>query len=227
MKDSAEYAPRLKKLLNRLKRQGVPKVKDSMIDPTSALVLGCLSSVTTETKARSAFNKLANNYVDFNELRVSRVEEVTEVLGREFPQAKEISSKITRLLKQIYSELDSLDMSDMCNGSKREAKAFLQRLEDATPYVVSRVMLQSVQAHAFPVHEQMLKMLRKEEVVSAEAKEADVQGFLERQISANKIQKTYALLRRHSDNYRPRAGDAKKRPKKKIKKAKEKAAKKV
>jgi hypothetical protein len=229
MKDSIEYAPRLKKLCDRLKRETTTTPKTDLIDPCTAVVLACLSAVTTENKARLGLSRLRHTFVDLNELRVSHFEEVADILGKGFPHRKEIAQQIIGLLKDIYNTHDSLNLDDLREGSKRQAKAFIESLEDANAYIVARVLLLSIGAHAIPVHQQMLQMLRKENVIPANANEADVQGFLERQIPADQNLKIYALLRRQADSLRikqtSKTKDADKSTKKVKKATKKRAAK--
>ncbi|KPK76007.1 MAG: hypothetical protein AMJ79_08710 [Phycisphaerae bacterium SM23_30] len=202
MKDSSEYAARLARLCNRLQRRGGKASVPELQDVTTELLLGCLSGYMTENKARSALNKLRSNFVDYNELRVTRPAEVVEILGRGYSQVRPAVEQMLCLLRSVFDEQDHLDLEHLKELGKREARSFLEELEGSTVYVVSRVMLRGLQGHAFPLHDQMLKMLRGEEVVEETADEATVQGFLERQISAKKILKVYTLLRRHADNFK-------------------------
>lgn len=236
MKDSAEHGGRLKKLCSRLKVEiGEVKLRERT-DPTTELVLGCLSAVATEAKAHTMLHRIRNHFVDFNELRVSRPEELAEVMGKQFPKVRETAGQIGTVLKQVFVKHDSLDLSELVEGNKRDAKAFLDGLGGVTPYLVARVMLNSLEAHAFPVHEGMLVMLKGEDVIPEKADAADVQGFLERHVSATSVRETHALLRKHADNYRPKrkAGDKaaakatkKKTAKKAVKKSTKKATKKT
>lgn len=220
MKDSAEHSARLKRFINRIRRElGAPTVGEPT-DPTTELMLACLSVDATEAKARAALNRLHSSFVDFNELRVSRPEEIVDVMGKGFPAARETAASILALLKEVFDINDSLDLSQLVLEGKREARSFIEQMEHATPYVVARIMLNSLEAHAFPVNDQMIKMLRSEEIITAQADAADVQGFLERHISATTIRKTYMLLRKYADGYRPKRKTTKKASKKKTKKTK-------
>lgn len=203
MKDSNEYAGALKRLCSRLKRSGGKINEPAVNDPITELVLAGLSVATTESKSRSALGRLRSSFVDFNELRVARFDEIADVLGKGFPQAKDAATRIKAVLQSVCEKNDILSVSHLQEGGKREAKMFFESLEGATPYIVARVMLLSLQAHAFPVNEQMLLMLRDEGAVAPKADVTDVQGFLERQISANDIRETYRLLRAHADAFKP------------------------
>ena len=220
MKDSAEHSARLKRLCNRVRRElGAPTVGDPT-EPTAELILACLSFNATEAKARAALNRLHSTFVDFNELRVCRPEEIVEVMGKGFPDARQATRSVLALLKELFDLNDSLDLSHLALEGKREARAFIEQMEHATPYVVARVMLNSLEAHAFPVNDQMMNMLRGEEVITAQADVANVQGFLERHIPATSIRKTYMLLRKYADSYRSKRKTTKKATNRKTKNTK-------
>ncbi len=202
MKESSEYGARLKKLINRLQRSGGVAAEPEIQDVTAELILACLSEYNPENKARAALNKLRNHFVDFNELRVSRSTEVIEALGKNFQEARPTAERILKILRQVFRKMHSMDLESLRLMGKREAKTYIESLEGITPYVVSRVMMRGLDGHAFPMHEPMLKMLRAEEVVDAQAAADEVQGFLERQITSARIHKVYALLRRHADHFK-------------------------
>jgi len=209
MKDSSEYASRLKRLCNRLQREAGKSSKPECFDVLSELLLGSLTAQMTESKSRTALSKLRSNFVDYNELRVTRPAEVLEILGKGYSQARESVDQMILLLRSIYDEQDHLDLEHLKSVGKREAKSFLEQLEGMTPYVLARVMLRGLDGHAIPVHNQMLEMLRNEEAVDESADEATVQGFLERQISAKKALKVYGLLRRHAERSKSFGGSKK------------------
>ena len=202
MKDSAEHSARLKRLCNRLRHSRDKVEPASDTDPTTEMVAACLSVVTTESRARTALNKLRRGFVDYNEVRVSRADEVAVVLGKRFPQAKAVAVQMLQLLNAVFASQDSLNLEFLQAGGKREARLFLESLEGMTPYVAAQVMLQGLGAHAFPVNEQMLAMLRGEDIITPDADAAEVQGFLERHLPASEIHETYTKLRTYADSYR-------------------------
>lgn len=202
MKDSSKYSTKLKRLCTQIKKDDTVPAEFEQRKPLVELLLGCLSEHTTESKAITALHKLETYFVDFNELRVARLDESIEALGKTYPHARDVATTLSKVLKSVQDKLDELDLDFLLEGGKRDAKSFLEELEGVTPYIVAWVMLRSLGAHAFPVNEQMMTMLREEEVISPNADVAEVQGFLERQISASKISETYALLRHYADNFK-------------------------
>jgi endonuclease III len=225
MKNSNEYATHLRRLMNRLQRSfGAPGAYETQ-GPVAELILACLSENTTEAKARQAQQSLQKHFVDYNEMRVCRESELSDVLGDSVHEPKQVAKKILASLQQVFERCDSFDLENFQSKSKREAKDLLGNLETIGPYVAARVMLCAFKAHTFPVHEPMLAMLRHEEVVDPDADAAEVQGFLERHISSSAILKTYVQLRHYCDAYQQHPPTE---PKKKNLKAKKtpKAAKK-
>ncbi len=227
MKNSSEYATQLKKLCKRVQKELGSPEEPELTDPTTEIVLSCLSAFTTESKAQSGLNKLNAHFVDFNELRVSRDIEVAKVLGSSFPQAKDAAKLIIQILQAIFDKEDALDLSHLPSTGKREVKAFLESMSALPAYTVARVMLKSIGGHAFPVHEKMLTVLQKEEIVSPDASMSDVQGFLERQIPSKTLQKTYIQLRQFTDQYKMSAAKKETAAKKKTTTKKKTATKKA
>ncbi len=223
MKDSAKYAGKLKKLCTKLSK--TYKVDDTPATntPTEVLIIACLNSVTTESKALSAYKKLINAFTDFNDLRVCRTIEIVDIIGKSFPKSNEVASRITGTLNDIYARNHTVTLENLNEGGKREAKAFLESLPSSNHYINSLIMMKSLGAHAFPLCEPMLDMLRGEKVVNPTAKIDDVQGFLERQISSTNLHAIYSVIRQHSDEFKPKPPVKKKVAKKTTKK---KAAKK-
>ena len=202
MRNSTEYAGRLLRLCRKLRRSLGAPAEGEHDDPVEEIVLGFFSSVASEAKALTALNKVKKHFVDFNELRVCRDVELVQLLGSTFPQSREVGQNIVKVLQQIFDHNDSIHLGQLRESGKREAKTFLEKIEGLNAYVTARVMLLCLEAHAFPVHKPMLTMLRGEEVVAPDVDEAEVQGFLERQIPAKDILKYYLLLRKHADRYK-------------------------
>jgi endonuclease III len=78
MKNSKEHAQRLQRLYRELKRAHPQVEKTIYDDPVEALICGILSERMSESAAQKAFKDITRFFVDWNDLRVSRVEEVAE-----------------------------------------------------------------------------------------------------------------------------------------------------
>jgi hypothetical protein len=226
MRNSREYATVLNKLIRKLRRSKGAQEDHELTDPVTEIILACLTLHTTEAKGVTALNKLGSHFVDFNELRVCRESEVVRILGNTFPHARDTAGMILQCLKEIFDQRDTLKLDFLQSAGKREAKAFLEGMKVLPTYVQSRVMLRSLDGHAFPLHEKLVTALQAEGAVDPKATEADVQGFLERQIASKDIHKTYELLRSFADTYRSRKTPTKKKASEDTPKPKAKTARK-
>ena len=200
MKNSKEYAQRLQRLYRGLKRAH-PKVETtSYDDPIDALIYGIVSERVSETATQRAMKGFRETFVDWNDLRVSRVEEIVEVLHEDTAVNRTTAFALTTALRAIFDEYHTLSLQNLKKVGKRPAKQALESLEGTDPYVVGYCMLTSLQGHAIPLTGQMADYLKQHEVVDPEADEQDIEGFLTRQVAAKNAYEFYALLRRESES---------------------------
>lgn len=206
MKGGTEYARRVKKLFTRLKKKYGPPVRGEPSDPLRQAMLGILHNGTTVAQAENALTVLMSAMVDINELRVSTPSELIELLGPDFPHATEKAKAIIKLLNVAYARYNELNLNDLVNLGKRDARQTLMGFEGIDPASAAGVVLLSLEGHAIPVDEVSLAVLRKERLVDQDADVAEVQAFLERNIPAASGNGFTQLLRRHSEEHVTRFG---------------------
>jgi endonuclease III len=199
MKNSKEYATRLQKLYRGLKRAH-PKVEEvTYDDPIEALVYGVVSERISEASTQKAMKGFRTTFVDWNDLRVSRVEEILDVLEEDSPASRAAASSLITALRAIFDEYHALSLQPLKKVGKRPAKQTLETLDGVGHFVVCYCMLTSLQGHAVPLTETMAAYLKDNEVVDPEADAADIEGFLTRQVAAKNAYEFYSLLRRESE----------------------------
>lgn len=199
MKNGKEYSKKVQKLYHSLKRNH-PAVQKTVYDePVDALVYAIVSDELSEPAAQSAIKRLADYFVDWNDLRISRTEEIIEALGPEASAARDIASALTTALRVVFSKYNMVSLKALYKMSKRPAKGFLEKIEGTNRFVVDYCMLTSLHGHAIPLTKKMIEYLRSNELVHAEADEREIEGFLARQISAENAYEFYSLLRRQSE----------------------------
>ncbi len=204
MKNSREYAKKVHKLYRSLKRK-YPKVEQAVYDePTEALVYALVSEDMDEAAARAAINQFGDYFVDLNDLRVSRVEEIVEALGPDTPVTRNIASTLNRVLCAIFNKYNMVTLEPLKKMSKRPAKQILEKMDGTSHFAVNYCTLTSLRGHAVPLTKKMIEYLRSSELVHCESDEQEIEGFLARQISAENAYEFYALLRRRSESRRGR-----------------------
>ncbi len=199
MKNSKEYSKKIQRLYRSLNRK-YPKVQKVIHDePADAIVYAIISAELSRKATESAIKRFADYFVDLNDLRVSRTEEIVEMLGADTSVTRTIASTITTVLRAVFNEYHKVSLEVLKKTGKRPARQILEKLEGTSHFVVDYCMLTSLQGHAIPLTKRMIEYLRNKEMVFPDADEQHIGGFLAKQISAKKGYEFYALLRRESE----------------------------
>ncbi|MFZ2147065.1 MAG: hypothetical protein WAV28_07585 [Sedimentisphaerales bacterium] len=226
MKNSKKYSQKIQMLHRSLSRK-YPKVQKVIHDePTDAIVYAIISAELSEKATDSAIKKFGDYFVDLNDLRVSRTEEIVEMLGEDTPVTRNIALTITSVLRAIFNEYHKVSLEALKKIGKRPARQILEKMEGTSRFVVDYCMLTSLQGHAIPLTKGMIEYLASKELVYPEANEQQIGGFLAKQISADNGYEFYALLRRESESCRNNKIKSKTTRKKKTKTKRKKKTKK-
>lgn len=200
MKDSQKHSKKVLKLYRSLKRKRQKVQKVVYDEPVDALVYAAVSENLSSAAAQSVMKKFAEHFVDLNDLRVSRVEEIIDVIGADTPVTKNIAMSLTKVLKAVFDKYNTVSLEALKKVGKRPAKQTLEKMDGTTHFAVNYCMLTSLQAHAMPLTEVMIDYLRGEELVHPDADQQQIEGFLARLISVDKTYEFYTLLRLESES---------------------------
>lgn len=211
MKGGTAYARQLKRFHQRLLRQ-FGKVEET-IDPSPVeqLILAILARNTSDARARTAFQRMREVVVDYNDLRVTPAIELAETIGNEVPDALAKAQAITDALNRIYDKRNTVDLSHLKSESIRDARARVAALPGCDDFVAAWVVLRSLGGHAIPVDDATMRILNDEGLVDGRATIDEVRAFLERNIMAADALVFTTLMRRHVAARAPRAGETARR----------------
>ena len=199
MKNSREYSQKVHKLYRSLKRK-YPKAKKVIYDePVDALVYAVISEKMSETATQSTIKKFADYFIDWNDLRVSRTEEIVEILGGDTAVTRDMALALTSALGAVFDRYNTVSLKVLGKMGKRPARQTLEKMNDLSRFVVSYCMLTSLHGHAIPLTKKMIDYLKSEQLIYPDTDEQQIEGFLARQISAENAYEFYALLRRQSE----------------------------
>lgn len=195
MKNSAVYERRFKTLLARLRKAYTPAAAGALpTDLVTELIWSVLLEDSPEGSAKVGMSRLASHFVDFNELRVSRPEEIVEALPNTLSDPKSRANRIIRAIQAMFDKFDTLVISDLREQGKREARNFIAAIPDMTAFVEGRLCLYALGIHAMPVDQTLVGLLVAHEAVHPEADARDTQGFLERIVPAKDAIEVAGLL---------------------------------
>ena len=199
MKNSKEYSQKVYKLYRSLKRKH-PKAKKVIYDePVEALIYAIISERMSEKAAHSAMKRFTDYFFDWNDLRVSRPEEIVELLCGDTAVARDIALALTGILGAVFEKYNLVSLKALRKIGKRPARQTLEKMNGLSRFVVSYCMLTSLQGHAIPLTKKMIDYLKSEQLIHPDSDEQQIEGFLARQISAENAYEFYTLLRRQSE----------------------------
>ena len=220
MKNSKDYAEKIKKLHRSLKRSAKKVTPVSYDDPVEAVIYGILSERVSERQAQAAWKRSKKHFVDLNDLRVARPDEIYDLFGKETDDIREIGLVLAKVLFSVFDKHHEMTLSSLRDMGKRQARQELEELNGISSFALGYCMLMGLDAHAIPVNERMVLYLQAHELVDPKADVSAIEGFLGKQISAKDTMEFFALLRQESDSLPLSKGAGKKKTKKKTTKKK-------
>lgn len=168
------------------------------LDPLSHLILAVLSDGASDSRARSAFKRLQEAFVDWNEMRVTPPDEVAEML-RGLPAARDKAAAMNTFLNAIFESRNVLTLDFLTEKPKREARSYLEGLAGVPAAAAAVVTLVCLEGHAVPADTGTLRLLTRLRLVEPEAKPEEVQPILERHIASKDALAFHRLVRLHAE----------------------------
>jgi hypothetical protein len=95
-----------------------------------------------------------------------------------------------------------MDLESLKKTGKRPARQALEKIDGIARFAVDYCTLVALRGHAIPLTNKMLEYLRTNDLVTPDAEEQQIEGFLTKQIPAKDGYKFYALLRQESEKAR-------------------------
>lgn len=159
----------------------------------------CLQSATHEF-ADEAFAKLQQAYYDWNEVRVTTISELAEVMDC-LPHAAETASRLKRTLQSVFEAYYSFDLEGLKKENIGKSVKQLERLNGVTDFSLAFVVQNGLGGHAIPVSRAAFDALRVVGIISDdEAAKRKVPG-MERAIAKSKGVEFGALLHQLGADY--------------------------
>ncbi len=123
------------------------------------LVFAIFLENATFEQARSSFNKLERYFIDWNEVRVSKANEIANVIGN-VPNAFKIGERLRRLLQWIFDKTFKFDLEDVRAKGVEETLSFLKSVPFSTRFMNEYVSLCGFGTKVFPMDEGVLRAFR-------------------------------------------------------------------
>jgi endonuclease-3 len=180
------------------------KKRGDVPEPTQRSVLehllyAVVREGTTHEKADRAFHTLKDRFVDWNEVRVSTVQELCDAMGP-LPDVAVRAQRLIGLLQEWFELTYSFDMEEVAKKGLKEGAKKLSRMNDANDYSVAWVMQHGLGGHAIPLDGPSIRVLRRLGVLDGESESLEsLRGTIEHFVPKTKGPAFVELLSRHAD----------------------------
>lgn len=114
----------------------------------------------TRQQADQAFEQLQAHFFDWNEVRVSSVREVEEVLG-DLPGAESRAQRLVSFLQEVFETEFSFDLEALHKRGLKQAARQLSKYQAANDFAAAWVIQHSLGGHAIPVDGPTLRVLHR------------------------------------------------------------------
>jgi endonuclease III len=157
------------------------------------LLFACCLENSPHDAAEKVFHTLSTDYFDWNEVRVSTVRELAEVL-KTLNDPQDSATRPKRILQSVFETHYSFDLEPMKKQNIGQAVKTLEKYNGSTPFIVAYVTQNALGGHAIPINQGLLESMRIVGVVSdAEAAKGAVPG-LERIVPKSKGAEVGSML---------------------------------
>jgi endonuclease III len=163
------------------------------------LLFAVVREGTTHEKAERAFENLKTRFVDWNEVRVSTVQELCDAMGP-LPDVATKAQRLIGILQEWFELTYSFDMEEVAKKGLKEGAKKVSRLNDSNDYSVAWVMQNGLGGHAIPLDGPSIRVLRRLGVLDGESESLEsLRGTIEHFVPKAKGPAFVELLSEHAD----------------------------
>jgi hypothetical protein len=201
VKDSKEYSKKVAAFFKKNRSKTTFKPYDNE-DKVDNLIFSVLYEHLTIEDAHVCEKLMQSHFMDWNDLRVSRMEEVLDVLassGIATDTKKKVAQQLIKSLNCVFAKYDRISFEDIDELGKRQANQELAELEEFTPFMINFLMLNFKGSHSLPVNSAMAQYARDNGLVDPDSTDAEVSSFLQRQIAVDDVYDFYLTLRQQTE----------------------------
>jgi len=168
-----------------LKKHYKPVSADAERPVLEHLLFGCCLEDTSYQTAEEAFAALVEEMFDWNEIRVSSVRELSEVMAG-LPDARSASFRLKRVLQHVFEASYEFNLEDLRKGNLGPTVERLKKIDGATPFAVSYVVQSALGGHSIPIDAGALRLLHILDLITDKDVEKGVAPGLERAVVKSK-----------------------------------------
>jgi endonuclease III len=164
------------------------------------LLFACVLEDARYEPAEEAFAALKHTFYDWNEVRVTSISELSEVMAT-LPDPRAAANRIKRVLHAIFEELYCFDLEDTRKKNLGPTVKWLEKMDGTSRFVVGYVIQAALGGHSIPVDAGAMAMFRVLDLVTEkEAAAGEVPG-MERAVAKAKGMEFASLIHQLGADY--------------------------
>ena len=149
------------------------------------LLFACCLEDAHHDAAEESFAALVHTFFDWNEVRVTSISELSEVMAC-LPDPRAAANRIKRVLHSIFEATFNFDLEDLKKKNLGPTVTWLEKLDGTTSFVVSYTVQAALGGHAIPIDAGTMAVLRVLDLVTEKDAAAGVVPGLERAVAKSK-----------------------------------------
>ncbi len=169
----------------------VPPTKDRTL--FEHLLFACLVEDSPQESAEQVFNTLKNDYFGWNEVRVSTIRELTDVL-KPLVNPPESASRLKQSLHAVFESVYEFDIETLKKQNIGQAVKQLEKYNGTTSFAVAYVTQHALGGHSIPLNQGALITLHAVGAISDDEYAKGVVPGLERTVPKSKGAEIGSLL---------------------------------
>ena len=173
------------KVYKILKKHYKPATANTGRTVAEHLIFACCLEDARYEAAEEAFAALVHTFFDWNEVRVTSISELSEVMAC-LPDPRLAANRIKRVLHAIFEAQFNFDLEDLRKRNLGPTVKWLEGLDGASRFSAAYVVQAALSGHSIPIDTGTMNVLRLLDLVTdKDAAAGEVPG-LERAIAKSK-----------------------------------------
>ena len=188
------------KVLKVLKKYYKPALPSKGRTVFEHLLFACCLEDAHHDAAEEAFAALVHTFFDWNEVRVTSISELSEVMAC-LPDPRAAANRIKRVLHAVFEATFNFDLEECLKKNLGPTIVWLEKLDGTTRFTVAYVVQAALSGHAIPIDFGAMAALRVLDLVSEKDVSSGVVPGLERAVAKSKGAEFGSLLHEFGADY--------------------------
>ncbi|HEY4761379.1 MAG TPA: hypothetical protein VIH42_12430 [Thermoguttaceae bacterium] len=173
------------KVYRILKKHYKPVTANPKRTVAENLIFACCLEGARYEAAEEAFAALVHTFFDWNEVRVTSISELSEVMSC-LPDPRLAANRIKRVLHAVFEAQFNFDLEDKRKKNLGPTIKWLEGLDGVSPFSVAYVVQAALSGHSIPIDTGTMTILRLLDLVTDKDIASGVVPGLERAIAKSK-----------------------------------------